>query len=102
MSPLRKQGPSTTGSRVARKSSNSVSQNAGRGVWVPAFAGTTMVVSPRQILQQITQRRRGEDVHVGEPVAAAGLQRHGGRLRTGDADAAMAGGGAIAVAGRPG
>jgi hypothetical protein len=29
---------------VARKPSNSVTQNERHGVWVPVFAGTTMIV----------------------------------------------------------
>src|SRR6267154_5172280 len=48
--------------------------------------------SPRQILQQKIQRRACEHVHVGEAVGAAGLEGHRGRLKTCDADAAMAGG----------
>jgi hypothetical protein len=59
-------------------------------------------LSARQILQQEIQRRGGERVHVGQPVGAASFQRHGRRLRADDRHAAMAGGVAIAVAGRSG
>src|SRR5882757_11378485 len=41
MSSLRKQGPITTGCCCCSRSSNSIFQNDRRGVWVPAFAGTT-------------------------------------------------------------
>jgi hypothetical protein len=41
-SSLRKQRPITTGHGVMRKASNSVFQNKRHGVWVPAFAGTTL------------------------------------------------------------
>ena len=43
-SSLRTQGPIITGRGVTRKSSNSGDQTKGRGVWVPAFAGTTMML----------------------------------------------------------
>src|SRR5258708_29704925 len=39
----RKRGPLPQGLVVAAKSSNTVSQYGRRGVWVPAFAGTTMI-----------------------------------------------------------
>src|ERR1700722_10038112 len=35
-------GPITTGRRDGAKASNSVSQHKRHGVWVPAFAGTTL------------------------------------------------------------
>jgi hypothetical protein len=34
-------GPIATGHGIVRKSSNSILSTMGRGVWVPAFAGTT-------------------------------------------------------------
>src|SRR5947199_1420500 len=40
-SSLRTQGPITTGRCCCEKSSTSILQNNRRGVWVPAFAGTT-------------------------------------------------------------
>jgi len=41
-SSLRTQGPIATGLPIARKPSNSASQKTRHGVWVPAFAGTTL------------------------------------------------------------
>src|SRR6187402_150606 len=46
-SPLRTQGPTTTGRRCCARSSNSILRNDRRGVWVPAFAGTTVILSRR-------------------------------------------------------
>src|SRR5712671_2991027 len=88
---------------VARKSSDSVSQNKRHGVWVPAFAGTTIAraveQSARQLLQQQIKRRSRKHMHVGEPVGAAGFEGDRGLIETCDRDAGMAGGVAIAVAG---
>ena len=61
----------------------------------------TLRSSARQTPQQKIERRRGEHVHVGEAVAAAGLERHRRRLQARHRHAAVAGGVAIAVTGRP-
>ena len=43
-----------------RKPSNSDSQNQGRGVWVPAFAGTTQcVLIPPAAIDDVFQRAAG-------------------------------------------
>src|ERR1700730_11001575 len=44
-SSLRKQGPITTGSGCS-KGNYPIAQSMGRGVWVPAFAGTTKSFTP--------------------------------------------------------
>src|SRR5215216_3500481 len=50
-SSLRTQGPITTGRNCLVRSSLSVfSNNKSRGVWVPAFAGTTMKLPQPQLL----------------------------------------------------
>jgi hypothetical protein len=53
-------------------------------------------------LHEEIERRRREGPHVGDPVGAAGLERDHPFARTGDRDAAVPGGIAVAVAGRPG
>src|SRR5947207_8008650 len=47
-SSLRTQGPITTGCRCCARSSTSILQNDRRGVWVPAFAGTTETILSRR------------------------------------------------------
>src|SRR5918997_6484083 len=48
-SSLRTQGPITTGRCCCARSSTSIFQNGRRGVWVPAFAGTTDILSRRPV-----------------------------------------------------
>ena len=45
-SSLRKQGPITTGARCLAKPSSIAPSNDRRGIWVPAFAGTTSIEPP--------------------------------------------------------
>ena len=77
----------------------SADQDGGHGASAPL---PTRRILPRQILQQQIQRRARKRLHVGLPVGAAGLQRDHRVLRARDRHAAVAGGVAVAVAGRAG
>src|SRR3954447_26879142 len=55
----RRRGPITTGRSFAPRSSNSISQHRRRGVWVPASAGTTPMLSPLATHHPSSPRTRG-------------------------------------------
>jgi hypothetical protein len=63
-SSLRTQGPITTGRNCFVRSLLSVfSNNNSRGVWVPAFAGTTAIPSPWEAAERPSRRARSPAGH---------------------------------------
>src|SRR5438046_9814207 len=89
---------------VARMERSAIRETFARRALAPDFAALHPgydCALPRQILQQQIQRRLRKRLHIGLPVIAAGLEREHGLRRPRPRHAAMAGGVAVAIAGRP-
>src|SRR3954454_3389084 len=88
----RTRGPITTGSSFVRMRSNSIPQHRRHGVWVPASAGTTPMLSPHPVIAREGGRSSiAEELMTNRGAAAYWIPAFAGMTICGILDTAFAG-----------